>query len=86
MSQVGRRASKLCSKEGAEFVADIEQIEDRRPMNKEMDAIYILSPLPYVVDCLMADFDRRRYRKAFLIWTSGVSAFKHGAGSLRYRC
>jgi len=42
-------------------------------MNKEMDAVYILSPLPHIVDCLMADFERRRYRRAFVIWTSGLS-------------
>lgn len=46
-------------------------------MNKAMDAIYILSPLPHIVDCLMADLERRRYRKAFLIWTSGSSVFKN---------
>ena len=51
---------------------DIEQIEHKRPINKEMDAIYLLSPLPHIVDCLMADFERRRYRKCFLIWTSSV--------------
>ena len=39
-------------------------------MNPTMDAIYILSPLPHILDCLMADFDRGRYRRAFLIWTS----------------
>lgn len=36
-----------------------------------MDALYILSPLGYIVDCLMADFDRQRYKKAMLVWTSG---------------
>ncbi|EHK99610.1 putative protein transport protein sec1 [Glarea lozoyensis 74030] len=50
--------------------ADIERIEDKRDMNPDMDAIYLLSPLPYVVDCLMADFERRRYRRSFLVWTS----------------
>lgn len=37
-------------------------------MNPDMDAIYILSPKPHIVDCLMADFERRRYRKTFLVW------------------
>lgn len=37
-------------------------------MNPDMDAIYILSPEPHIVDCLMADFERRRYRKSFLVW------------------
>ena len=50
---------------------DVEKIEERRPMNKDMDAVYILSSLPHIVDCLMADFERRRYRRSFLIWTSG---------------
>ena len=49
---------------------DIERIEERREMNPDMDAIYILSPLPHIVDCLMADFERRRYRKSFLVWTA----------------
>ncbi|KAF2838703.1 syntaxin-binding protein-like protein 2 [Patellaria atrata CBS 101060] len=53
-----------------ENITNIEQIEDRRPMNKDMDAIYLLSPLPHIVDCIMADFERRRYRRSFLIWTS----------------
>jgi hypothetical protein len=33
-----------------------------------MDAIYLLSPEPHIVDCLMADFERRRYRKSYLVW------------------
>jgi syntaxin-binding protein 1 len=37
-------------------------------MNPDMDAIYILSPQAHIVDCLMADFERRRYRKSYLIW------------------
>ncbi|EDN03095.1 conserved hypothetical protein [Histoplasma mississippiense (nom. inval.)] len=41
----------------------------RRPMNKDLDAVYILSPLPHIVDCVMADFERRRYKKSFLIST-----------------
>ena len=53
-----------------EKVTNIEQIEDRRPMNQEMDAVYLLSPQPHIVDCLMADFERRRYRRSFIIWTS----------------
>ncbi|KAI9870642.1 MAG: vacuolar sorting protein VPS33/slp1 [Pleopsidium flavum] len=53
-----------------ENVTNIEQIEQRRPINKEMDAIYLVSPQPHIVDCLMADFERRRYRKSYLVWTS----------------
>ncbi|KAL8407848.1 hypothetical protein RB594_006601 [Gaeumannomyces avenae] len=50
-------------------IANIELIEDRREVNPTMDAVYILSPLPHIVDCLLADFDRRRYRRSFLVWT-----------------
>jgi syntaxin-binding protein 1 len=39
-------------------------------MNPDMDAIYILSPESHIVDCLLADFDRRRYRRSFLVWTA----------------
>ena len=49
---------------------DIEKIEGRRPMNREMDAVYILSPQTHIVDCLMADLERRRYRRSYVIWTS----------------
>ena len=42
-------------------------------MNQEMDAVYLLSPLSHIVDCLMADLERRRYRKFYVIWTSGSS-------------
>ncbi|KAI0395892.1 Sec1 family protein [Xylariaceae sp. FL0594] len=39
-------------------------------MNPGMDAIYLLSPEPHIVDCLVADLERRRYRRAFLVWTT----------------
>ncbi|KAF3897266.1 Sec1 family superfamily [Trichophyton interdigitale] len=55
-----------------ENVTNIEQIEHRRPMNKETDALYILSALPHIVDCVMADLERRRYRQYFLVWTSNL--------------
>lgn len=54
--------------------ADVEQIEHRRPFNPDMDALYILSAESHIVDCLMADFEVERYRKAFLVWTSCQSA------------
>jgi syntaxin-binding protein 1 len=38
-----------------------------------MDAIYILSPQPHIVDCLLADFERRRYRRGFIIWTAAIA-------------
>ncbi|XTI83229.1 syntaxin-binding protein-like protein 2 [Cenococcum geophilum] len=53
-----------------EQITNIEQIEHRRPINKDMDAVYILSPQPHIVECIMADLERRRYRGTFLIWTS----------------
>ncbi|EAQ88039.1 hypothetical protein CHGG_04658 [Chaetomium globosum CBS 148.51] len=49
-------------------IANIERIEERREMNLDMDAVYFLSPLPHIVDCLLADFERRRYRRGFIIW------------------
>jgi hypothetical protein len=56
---------KLIAKE------DIEQIEKKRPMNPTTDAVYLISPLAHIVDCLMADFEKRKYRRSFLIWTTG---------------
>ncbi|KAI1001162.1 Protein transport protein [Podosphaera aphanis] len=53
-----------------ENIANIERIEEKREMNPDMDAIYLLSPQPHIVDCLMADFERRRYKKSFLVWIS----------------
>ncbi|KAL2070401.1 hypothetical protein VTL71DRAFT_13427 [Oculimacula yallundae] len=53
-----------------ENIANIERIEDKREMNPDMDAIYLLSPQPHIVDCLLADFERRRYKKSFLVWTA----------------
>ncbi|KAM5450045.1 syntaxin binding protein 1 [Microsporum canis] len=55
-----------------ENVTNIEQIEHRRPLNKETDALYILSALPHIIDCVMADLERRRYRRYFLVWTSNL--------------
>ena len=46
-------------------------------MNPTMDAIYILSPQPHILDCLMADFERQRYRRAFLLWTGAVPSDFH---------
>ena len=43
-------------------------------MNQEMDAIYILSPQMHIVDCLMADLERHRYRRSYIIWTSCKSS------------
>ncbi len=51
-------------------IISIEQLEDRRTTQASTDAIYFLSPLPHIVEALKADLNRRRYRKAFLVWTS----------------
>ncbi|KAF2747749.1 Sec1-like protein [Sporormia fimetaria CBS 119925] len=53
-----------------ENITNIERIEDRRPDQKDTDAVYFLTPKPHIVDCIMADFERKRYRGAFLLWTS----------------
>ena len=53
-----------------ENVTNIEQVEHKRSLSRDTDAVYLISPLPYIVDCIMADFERRRYRKCYLIWTS----------------
>ncbi len=39
-------------------------------MNPTMDAVYLLSPQSHIVDCLLADIERRRYKRCFLVWTS----------------
>lgn len=64
MSAVLERAGYLL------IPGDIENIMEKRDMNTSMDAIYLLSPEPHIVDCLMADFERRRYQKAYIVWTS----------------
>ncbi|KAL3468652.1 Sec1-like protein [Aspergillus heterothallicus] len=51
-------------------VTNIEQIEERRQSNQPMTALYILSALPHIVDCVLADFERKRYKKSYLVWTS----------------
>ncbi|KAL7807615.1 syntaxin binding protein 1 [Trichoderma gracile] len=51
-------------------IATIELIEARREFNPEMDAIYLLSPEPHIVECLLADFEVRRYRRGYLVWTN----------------
>ncbi|KAF2873396.1 syntaxin-binding protein-like protein 2 [Massariosphaeria phaeospora] len=51
-------------------ITNIERIDNRREPQRDMDAVYFLTPKPHIVDCLMADFERRRYRATFLIWTT----------------
>ncbi|KZL87903.1 sec1 family protein, partial [Colletotrichum incanum] len=50
-------------------IANIERIEQKRDMNPEMDAVYILSPQENIVEILVNDFERRRYKQAYLVWT-----------------
>ncbi|KIW87991.1 uncharacterized protein Z519_11576 [Cladophialophora bantiana CBS 173.52] len=51
-------------------ITNIELLEDRRQTLSDTDAIYLLSPLPHIVESLKADLSRKRYRRAHLIWTS----------------
>jgi hypothetical protein len=53
--------------------ADIEDIEKERKRNPDTAAIYILSPLPHIVDCLVEDLKNRQYGRTFLFWTSSMS-------------
>ncbi|KAK5660319.1 hypothetical protein OQA88_12859 [Cercophora sp. LCS_1] len=59
-------------------IANIEKIEDKREPNPTMDAIYLLSPQPHIVDCLLSDFDRRRYRSGYLVWTGELNRTQEG--------
>jgi len=43
-----------------------------------MDAIYILSPQTHIVDCLIADLERRKYKKYYLVWTSELNGTQEG--------
>merc|ERR1711881_701413 len=52
-----------------ENITNVEILEHKR-QKQDMEAIYILAPLPYIVDCIMADFEKRRYRGVRLLWTS----------------
>lgn len=53
----------------SEKIANIEHIERKRERDANMDAIYFLSPEPHIVDCIMADFEQRRYRRSIILWT-----------------
>ncbi|KAF2645332.1 syntaxin-binding protein-like protein 2 [Massarina eburnea CBS 473.64] len=53
-----------------ENITNIENIEDRRMDQPDTDAVYFLHPKPHIIDCVMADFERRKYRGAFLVWTT----------------
>ena len=59
----------------AKMALDIEQIEQKRKGSKGLDAIYLLSPESYVVDCLISDIERQKYRRTFLIWTSRMTMY-----------
>ncbi|KAI9886251.1 MAG: hypothetical protein M1823_001922 [Watsoniomyces obsoletus] len=53
-----------------ENITHIEEIENPRATNSNTDAVYILSPQPHIVECLIADLGRRRYRRSHLLWTT----------------
>ena len=58
-------------------ITNIEQLEERRQTQPDTDAIYLLSPIPHIVEALKADLNRKRYRRAFLIWTSQLPRHLH---------
>lgn len=51
-------------------IVSIEMVEQRRDMNPDMDAIYILCPQDHIAECVISDIQRRRYRDLILIWIS----------------
>ena len=55
------------------MISGIEQIENRREANPEIPAVYLVSALPYVVDILISDMNRRKYQSFHLLWTSSKS-------------
>lgn len=64
-----------CEAGKPDLLEAVEQIENRRQAQKDTEVIYLLSPEPHIVDCLMADFEKRKYRRATLLWTG--SEFFH---------
>ncbi|RMD39814.1 hypothetical protein DV735_g5312, partial [Chaetothyriales sp. CBS 134920] len=58
-------------------ITNVEQLEDRRASQPDTDAIYLLSPRPHIVEALKADLSRRRYRRAYLIWTTPLPKGLH---------
>ncbi|KAK3487759.1 Sec1-like protein [Neurospora hispaniola] len=50
-------------------IANIQEIEEPRDENSGMDAIYILSPRPHIVECLILDLAKGRYRNSTVLWT-----------------
>lgn len=53
-----------------ETITNIELITDRRATNREVEAIYLVTPQAYVVDCVLADLEKAKYARAHLVWTS----------------
>ena len=54
-----------------ENVTNIEIIDEKqRSHDPTMEAVYLIAPEPYVIDCLVADMEGRRYQCFHLIWTS----------------
>lgn len=51
-------------------IASLVYVEEKRPSNPDLDAIYLLSPESYVIECLIADILQRRNRSASLLFTS----------------
>ncbi|KAK5140025.1 hypothetical protein LTR04_003202, partial [Oleoguttula sp. CCFEE 6159] len=52
-----------------EHITNIEQIEHKRLAKKDMDAVYILTPQPHIVDCIPEDLLDMDFLSA-LVWPS----------------
>jgi syntaxin-binding protein 1 len=75
---LNQNITRMCSHQYGNLLlgnikADVEYIDQKRPMSRDVDVVYVLKPEPWVVDILMNDFERRRYRNTYLIWTSCMS-------------
>ncbi|KAJ2903570.1 uncharacterized protein MKZ38_009623 [Zalerion maritima] len=51
-------------------IVNIEMVEQKREMNPDMDAVYILHPQDHIADCVVEDIRRRRYKDMILVWIS----------------
>ncbi|KAF3935530.1 hypothetical protein ABW19_dt0201704 [Dactylella cylindrospora] len=55
-------------------IAGVEEIQQKRTPKSDMEAVYLLTPKPYVLDCLVSEFKRPkpRYMGGHLVWTSSL--------------
>lgn len=66
-------------------IVNIEMIEEKRDANPETDAIYLITPLDHIADCLIADLERRRYKDTILLWITAPGNIGQRVQSTRYR-